>query len=78
MLFRSGRHTGGDQGDRLSGDGLSRFWKSAAVPAQGLSLIHIFKDRDDRGRGNVVASGNRAEGLVIAFEVFQDPLNGED
>ena len=50
------------------------------MPWQGPSgdIDMMFKDRDDRGRGNVVASGNRAEGLVIAFEVFQDPLNGED
>lgn len=50
------------------------------MPWQGPSgdIVMMFKDRDDRGRGNVVAPGNRAEGLVIAFEVFQDPLNGED
>ena len=42
------------------------------MPWQGPSgdIDMMFKDRDDRGRGNVVASGNRAEGLVIAFEIF--------
>ena len=42
------------------------------MPWQGLSgdIDMMFKDRNDRCRGDVVASGNRAKGLMIAFEVF--------